>query len=237
MYDSTDATAIPADAEMVAGYVDGRFVWPQAWWDRFPNATKVRIAVFASTNDGTVLDVENGDATPAQAPRWLQNRLAAGESRPTIYCSRDARDAVEAACQGIQHDLWIGTLDGTENIPGTVAVQYAGTAITHADFDLSIVTDDTWPGGLNVAQLDDIRGVLFDESGSWPQAWLRQFLEGEKNSDINNVKVELDAVKASLDQITQAIATLKQPPVDVAALVQALIPALLKEMGKDLSNG
>lgn len=228
MYDSIDATAIPADAEMVAGYVDGKFVWPQSSWDRFPSAMKVRIAVFASTNDGTVLDVENGDATPAQAPGWLKNRLAAGERRPTIYCNRDTRAAVETACQGIQHDLWIATLDGTENIPGTVAVQYAGSAITHSNYDLSIVTDDSWPGG-DMAQLDDIQAGI--------GALEYMLVPTGGGTTLGEIALRIRTIDDHLNQLTQTVSTLKESPVDIPALVAALVPALLKEQGKDLENG
>lgn len=145
MYDSVDPNAIPVNAEMVAGYVDGNFKWSDTGWSRFANSIKVRIAVFASTNDGDVLDVENGDASPDQAAGWIKMRQEAGIFVPTIYCNRSTRPAVEAACAGLTFDLWIATLDGTQDIAGTVAVQYAGSAITGQNYDLSIVTDDGWP--------------------------------------------------------------------------------------------
>ena len=71
MYDSIHASAIPANAKMVAGYVDGLFKWSTADWARFPHAVKVRIACFGHTDSGQVLDVEAGNATPAQAPAWV----------------------------------------------------------------------------------------------------------------------------------------------------------------------
>lgn len=75
MYDSTTASDIPADAEIVAGYVDGRYAWSDADWARFPNAVKVRISVFGSL-DADVLDVEPSDATPADAAVWVAQKNA-----------------------------------------------------------------------------------------------------------------------------------------------------------------
>lgn len=152
MYDSTSGTDIPADAVMVAGYVDGIYRWPQSDWDRFPDAVKVRIAVFASTNDGHVLDVEYQDATPAQAPGWVQKRRAAGVD-PTIYCSEfasgyswaEVRAAFQA--QGVpEPHYWIANYNGRQTIPGgAVAHQYAGDAASGGHYDLSVVAD-YWPG-------------------------------------------------------------------------------------------
>src|SRR5258706_6674669 len=101
MHDSTTATDIPPDAEMVGGYIDGQFAWKQSDWDRFPNVPKIRIAVKSSTNDGDVLDVEPGDAGPADAPEWIRKRQAAGYARPTIYCMASAVDEVKRACEGL----------------------------------------------------------------------------------------------------------------------------------------
>lgn len=161
MYDSVDPTAIPADAQMVAGYVDGFYRWTDAGWNRFPNAIKIRIAVSAWTNDGDVLDVETGDATPAQARGWIRNRQAAGIFKPTVYCNRSTRPAVEAACSGLNFDLWIATLDGTQDIPGTVAVQYAGSSITTQNYDVSVVTDESWPTRKEpIKEIDMSAGII-----------------------------------------------------------------------------
>lgn len=60
MYDSTSAADIPTGVEMVAGYVDGSPPWSAYDWSIHASSVKVRIACFASTNDGHVLDVESG---------------------------------------------------------------------------------------------------------------------------------------------------------------------------------
>ncbi len=151
MYDSTTAADIPAGAQMVAGYVDGRYAWSSSDWARFPNAVHVRIAAAPNTNEGHVLDVEQGAAAPDDLPVWLTVRRAAGVD-PSAYVNRSnwqaARDACARAGVAEPH-WWLAAYDGVAEIPaGTVAKQYADEAMTtspHGHFDLSAVAD-FWPG-------------------------------------------------------------------------------------------
>ncbi len=145
MYDAVTAKNIPTDAVMVAGYVDGRYKWTTADWARFPHAVKVRIAVFARTNDGHVLDVEDGNATPAQAPNWVKMRRAAG-CDPTIYCSLSIWGRVKQAFnnQGVAPPhYWIAAYPGSgpQLYAGAVAHQYANPG----PVDISVVAS-YWPG-------------------------------------------------------------------------------------------
>lgn len=141
MYDSVNAASIPADAEIVAGYIDGRYAWTAADWNRFPKARKVTIAVFPSTNNGEALDCEAGDATPAQCPAWVRKRQAAGLAIPTIYCSRSAWPAVQAACKGLTVDYWIAEYSGIPHIPdGAAACQWT----SGPGYDTSL-TAPWWP--------------------------------------------------------------------------------------------
>lgn len=148
MYDAVTAANIPADAGMVAGYID-RIVlapWTAADWARFPSAVKVTIVKKASTPDGHVLDVERGDATPAEAPGWVQMRRAAGAD-PTVYCSLSDWPAVRAAfaaARVAEPHYWIAHYDGDPAIPaGAVAKQYRGDVAPGIDVS-SVV--DYWPG-------------------------------------------------------------------------------------------
>lgn len=148
MYDSVDASAIPTTATIVAGYVDGAYVWTEGDWARFPRATKVRIAVFATTHDGHVLDVEQGNATPDQAPGWVLGRRAYGID-PTVYCSLSAwttlRNAFIHANVAAPH-WWVAHYNGVEAVPvGAVAAQYADDIMLGKHYDLSAVAD-YWPG-------------------------------------------------------------------------------------------
>lgn len=138
--------AVPG-AAMVAGYVDGRYAWTGAHWALFPRAVRVTIAVSASTGAGDVLDVETGDATPAQCEAWIAMRKRAGLYRPTIYTSLSSVPAVRQGTGryvlGRDYDLWVASYDGktSDPYPGCAAKQYLSTPA----YDVSVVYDDGWP--------------------------------------------------------------------------------------------
>jgi hypothetical protein len=156
--DSTTAADIPLGGlQVVMGYGNGRYAWTGRDWARFPaTVARVRIDVNGSDpHDCGVLDVEMGDATPAEAVPWVQARKAAGAGAhgATIYCNRATRPAVIAAMDSYgfsiarDYTLWIATLDGTRTLPdmtGVVAVQHSGEALTHGHYDQSAVYDDAW---------------------------------------------------------------------------------------------
>jgi hypothetical protein len=151
MYDGVTWENIPADAEMVAGYIDGFYAWPAAAWRRFLRAILVRITVTASVHSTPqlrvhVLDVENGDATPGQAPGWAEEERAAGQV-PTVYCNASTwpvARAAFAAARVTEPEWWIALYDGVADVPaGAVAKQYQGGV--DAPYDLSAVAG-YWPG-------------------------------------------------------------------------------------------
>jgi hypothetical protein len=162
MYDSTTAADIPADAEVVAGYVDGKYAWSPADWARFPNAVKVRITVFGGTLDADVLDVEPGDATAQEAADWVRQKNARGE-RPTIYCGGYNRAAVDAACRGLAYDIWLADPNGIAHLAAdTVATQYAWRGANNEHYDMSLCAD-WWPRGAVAAEApaaDPLIGAL-----------------------------------------------------------------------------
>jgi hypothetical protein len=146
MYDGVDATRLPVSAQLVAGYVDGLYTWSAADWDRFPHSVKVRVAVFSTTNDGQVLDVEPGNATPAQSVDWVLMRRRAGVD-PTVYMNMSTWPTVRSAFQArgvAEPHYWVAEYDGVETIPaGAVAKQYYNN--NDLGYDLSVVAD-YWPG-------------------------------------------------------------------------------------------
>lgn len=148
MYDSITAADIPPSAEMVAGYVDGRYRWTADDWARFPDAVKVRIAAFASTDDGVVGDVELGDMTPSESVDWVRARRAAGVD-PTLYVNLGNVDVVRAAFRAAGEPLphlWLAHYDNDPTIPdGFVAKQYANSTLAGGHYDLSAVVPH-WPG-------------------------------------------------------------------------------------------
>ena len=239
MYDAVTAANIPANAGMVAGYID-RIVlapWTAADWGRFPNAVKVTIVKKASTNDGHVLDVEPGDATPGEAPGWVRMRRAAGAD-PTVYCNLSTWGSVRQAFrdQGVpEPHYWIARYDGDPNWgtgwaeSGVVAKQYRGNVAP--GIDISSVAD-YWPGvdpaptkeedmPLTPADLDAIRDVVrykvlatgHDENNpdaATPDIWTF----GGRN--IADVLLELlnrsTAAQASIDGLAAALAALSHDP-------------------------
>lgn len=153
MYDAVTASNIPRNAAMVAGYIDKIKLepWSAADWARFPSAVKVQIVKKASTNAGHVLDVEPGDATPAQAPGWVRMRRAAGAD-PTVYMNASTWPAVRAEFQAAgvaPPHYWVAKYDGSPTWGvdwadlGCVAKQYLGDVAP--GIDVSSVAD-FWPG-------------------------------------------------------------------------------------------
>lgn len=145
MYDSVNINKIPADAEMVAGYIGGQWATFNALSARFPHAVKVSIAV-AARYDAQVLDVEKGDAEPIEAPPWVIRQRKRGQD-PTVYCTFSAWPTVRSAFRQAsvpEPHWWIAKYDNVAELPaGAVAKQYGGDMA--GGYDLSIVAD-YWPG-------------------------------------------------------------------------------------------
>jgi hypothetical protein len=141
--------AHPGQFSFIAGYVDGLYAWSAAQWALFPHATHVRIAVFASTNDGHVLDCEPGNqGDPGQAVDWVLMRRAAGVD-PTVYCGRNTwwpTIRADFRARGVpEPHYWVADYGVDQNNPqipaGAIALQFADAG----PYDLSVVAD-YWPG-------------------------------------------------------------------------------------------
>jgi hypothetical protein len=154
MYDAVTARNIldhDATPQLVAGYVDRIKLapWTAADWALFPDAVKVRIVKKAGTNDGHVLDVEPGDATPAEAPVWVRMRRKAGAD-PSIYVNKSTWAAVQAEFvrqNEPQPHYWIAHYNGDPTLPtlnGITAVAKQHTA-NFRGVDINSVAD-YWPG-------------------------------------------------------------------------------------------
>jgi hypothetical protein len=119
MYDSIDVAQIPADAQAVAGYVNGR--WP-TWTQvvkQFPTADKLSIDV-NGTAYADCLDVEKGDANPTQVPGWVKRQWGHGAKRPAVYGSLSEWPQIELALQdaGIKRSeirVWTAHYTGREH--------------------------------------------------------------------------------------------------------------------------
>lgn len=151
MYDSVEPAAIPVGAQMVAGYINGAASqWPDNAWHRWPAAQLVRIDVIGNAaKQASVLDVERGDATPADAPNWAKARNLFAAGTATIYTGRGNWDAVRQAFHsaGVAEPWWwIADWTGEpHDIAGAAAVQYADPGHgAEGHYDLSAVYSDHW---------------------------------------------------------------------------------------------
>lgn len=149
MYDSTNAADIPTDAAAVAGYANGQFAWRASDWALFPAASKLGIDV-DNQGVGGCLDIEKGDATPADAPGWVARRHAAGINRPWLYMNRstweDVHDVlVRSNLPENSWGYWVADWTGEPHelalVDGTRAdaVQYANPDTSGGHFDLSAI--------------------------------------------------------------------------------------------------
>lgn len=86
MYDSVTVSEIPPTAYAAAGYVGGHWATWTELKAKFPLKKLLSIAVNAS-EDAACLDVENGDAVPADVPAWVQRQQRRGIKRPVVYSS------------------------------------------------------------------------------------------------------------------------------------------------------
>jgi hypothetical protein len=131
MYDSITVANLPDGGGAYAGYVGGNW----ATWDAVKatfggHAHLLSIAVNAG-EDAKCLDVEQGDATPAEAPGWVKRQQGRGQYKPVLYASVSAVPAVLAALghAGIKRDevrLWSAHYGAGKHICGPASCKWPG---------------------------------------------------------------------------------------------------------------
>lgn len=152
LYDSTNEANYPA-AGYKAGYGDGRYTNFAALKAQYGDLAKIDIDVTGNpTGQENCVDIETGDATPADAPRVVRQMIANGFNPPWLYCDKatweDVVDVLIAAGippAGVK--WWIADYTGSPHFPtydGLVATacQYSG-GVT-ARFDTSCVQPDAF---------------------------------------------------------------------------------------------
>lgn len=145
MFDTTNpGTTLPVQhPQAVAGYVNG--AWPSynGLLKRYPGAKHLSIAVNAGA-DARCLDVETGDATPADAPAWVRRQHARGVARPVVYANTSTMPAVIAALEAdhIKRDeylVWTAHYTGVAHIePGSDATQWESVERGASNYDTSL---------------------------------------------------------------------------------------------------
>lgn len=161
MYDSTNPFDIPIGVPAVAGYIDGRYAWSSAGWQRFARLPRLTITIL--NGDADVLDVETGDATPDQAVTWVRSQRAMGRPYPGVYCNSNLWDTVRATFRAHQVEepwYWIANWDGRMDVPdGAVAKQYLDPPASGGHYDLSVLTPQLvtylQTGGKSMISQDD----------------------------------------------------------------------------------
>lgn len=134
------------DVDVPMGYDDGSWPDADALQQRFPGKRVWRITVRATDNEGDVLDVEKGDASPGEAPGWVYRRRLAGHGGPAVYCDVSTwpvcRQAFTASQVPEPHWFVAAWGQGPTITPawiaaGVVAKQHTSTP----NYDLSTVVD------------------------------------------------------------------------------------------------
>jgi hypothetical protein len=224
MRDSIDPFAIPLDnLAAVAGYGDGTYQWPSEGWARFPASVVPLSIVVHASNAGDILDVESGAASPQDCPGWADNFDRPRRRRPTIYCNRQTIAEVRMWMGARPFDWWAATLDGIADLPGAVAVQYAGEAQTGGHYDESVILDPDWIGG-DMSLAPDERDALFGIAAQVGPDYQRLAPTGIAGTLLRVQAAQGDQLAA----IEKAIASGQLPPADIKPLLDAL--ALQRDM-------
>lgn len=132
MYDSTEPSAIPANATLVAAYVDGYGGYSEAV-ARF--GAKRVISVSVGNNDADVADVETGGMSAGDLPGWIERQVARGIKRPVVYCNVSTWPSVKEAVAGRNVSYWIAHPGGPATMAGADAVQN----VWESSWDSSVV--------------------------------------------------------------------------------------------------
>ena len=139
MYDSAAGT-FPPDSKLNAYYFNGLY----AHRPYVTGKGRVWIDVLNNAPDRCrFLDVERGDATPADVPGWLdlRNRVGIGG----IYCDLSTLPEVIHHANGREFDLWLATLD--DSVP-PVTVPHGRLLMVQTikgyAYDTSVVVDEAF---------------------------------------------------------------------------------------------
>ena len=130
IYDSVNPSAVPA-GQRIATYVDGPYAASSSQVTGHPSV------LWIDTNGSSpkaagALDVEPGDATPAGAAQWVQQKLTASpNSTAVVYTMKSEWPQVQSAISALPAQMqshvkyWIADPTGTPHtVPGASATQW-----------------------------------------------------------------------------------------------------------------
>lgn len=170
MLDSAHPQDIPADAAMVAPYVDGSFEWPPGQVQRFDGIPHPRITVepfdaagrptgytFGDYRAASIIDVETGAFSLADARRFLPARDRLHPGTGTLYTNKfNYIQNGRRALRGLSYWLWVAWFIDHEP--------------TRADMD-ALLTELALPDGVRLAGWQHTAGGPFDTSAIVAPEW------------------------------------------------------------------
>jgi hypothetical protein len=140
--DSVNPAGLLPGNQVYAGYGAGTFADMTQIKSRFPGKKYLEITPFVGPGD--CLDVETGDATPADAKPFIEQWNPVNTNKPVIYANMSTMPAVKAALVGIlrsRYYLWVALWDGNPAIPpGYDGKQYASVS----GYDSNTFDDVMW---------------------------------------------------------------------------------------------
>lgn len=125
MYDTVDASQVPASAVKLAGYVDGGFKSHASLVRRFPKSRVFGITVLGTNwEQASILDWEKGDVQNSDTlRRFVNNRNAAFPETACVYVAHTNLAQVDDFLEGLWRVYWVGNW-GAE--PGEMGVDLTG---------------------------------------------------------------------------------------------------------------
>jgi hypothetical protein len=179
MYDAVTIENLPADATLLAAYVDGRNT--TGHFERVraahPHTKIVRITVTGGTLDAEVGDIEAGDMHPQSGAAWAARKIAAGH-HATLYCSESVWPSVKAEVQkaGIagRVSYWIANYNKDPTIPtGAIAKQFTDRALGKSLDQSSVAAH--WPGVDPEIGSSPVLTLLAENRGYATLTWTQTF--------------------------------------------------------------
>lgn len=222
MYDSVEPMAIPADAEMVGGYLDGIYAWTQAEWDRFWRAKKVTFSAVGVRWDADLFDVEPGCIWPPENVLSLIATARANGRWAGVYCNQMNHWAyirLMFRMRGMEEPpYFVSNYDGIGVVPvGAIGKQYMHPPQTGRHYDLSVVNESWAPGqrGHDDMLKDEIIKVSpsdFKEIGQTREATEFDAASALKFADLYSgaAYAEAKAAREELETTNERVRSLEQ---------------------------
>jgi cell wall-associated NlpC family hydrolase len=165
MYDSTNPSAIPSSAALVASYVDGYGGYTAAV-ARFGAAKCVSISV--GNNNAMVADVEPGAMTVGEVAGWVSRQKARGVARPCIYSDGSDYPSCRSAA-GSSCSFW--TANPTGVVEQTLSGRDAVQSVFAGSYDESwVLPSFPWyPGGSTSAPT--VTATAYSVTANPPGEW------------------------------------------------------------------